>query len=1371
MSAWINEFHYDNTGTDVGEFIEIAGKAGTDLTGWSLVRYNGSAPGAAVVYSSPGSITLTSVVIPNQQNGFGTVSFALPQDGLQNGANDGFALVDDNGIVVQLLSYEGVFTASNGPAAGLTSIDVGVAQTSSTLVGTSLHLVGAGDDHADFTWSISADDSPGAVNDGQTFVAAVVIPVINEFSFSTAGTDVEYVEVKGAPNTALSTLYLLQIEGDTGSPRGTVDSVLQVGTTDAAGFWLGSVAANTFENGTVTLLLVSDWTGSVGTDLDTNDDGVLDVTPWTAIVDSVAVNDGGVGDLTYGAPVLGVAYDGLSFAPGGASRIPDGTDTDSTADWVRNDFDLAGIPGFAGTPVVGEALNTPGAPNQAYAPPVGASVTINDVSIAEGDSGTTQLVFTVTRSDNTGAFTLDFVTADGGATAGSDYEAASGTLTFAAGGDLTQTISVTVNGDTVFEGDESFTVTLSNLAVTGGTATLDDASGTGTILNDDANFRKIHEVQGAGAASPLVGQTVTVEAIVVGDFQNGDADAKRNLGGFYLQEEDADADANALTSEGIFVFQGGALGDVALGDRVRITGTVSEFFGMTQITAASISVLDSGNPLPTAAEILLPAAATTLNQNGRVQPDLESYEGMRVVFTQTLTVTEQFQLDRFNEIKLVAGDRPMQFTQENLPDAPGYQASLVEVGARTITYDDGLNIQNGPIGNLDGFGPTYGTANAPRMGDTVTNLSGVLDYQFAGNATSGATWRVRATQDGANSFVDAAPRPAAAPDVGGTLQVASFNVLNFFTTLSAGGALTAIGLDPRGANSAAEFDRQAEKLLTTLHLLGADVIGLIELENDFAVGASGNAIEFIVEGLNALEGGDVWSWVNPDTRFVGTDAIAVGLIYRNDAVQLAGGTTVSILDSGLIAQDGRAPIAASFEDITSGEVFTVTVNHFKSKGSAAGLPGDADAGDGQGLSNATRVQQAQELLDWLGTDPTGANDDDVLIIGDLNAYAMEDPIRLLENAGYVNLEQPGSYSYVFDGLTGSLDHALASASLAAKVSGAAAWHINADEADALDYNLDFGRDPAIFDGTVPFRTSDHDPLLVGLNFVNENELIVRGDGDDTVDGGAGDDTILGGGGDDSLIGGEGDDELDGEAGNDTMEGGAGNDLYHLDSRFDRVVEQAGEGADTIMGEVELRLGANIEAAQLTGEANVAIRANGLDNRLVGNLGNNKIEGFDGADAILGGEGRDTLIGGNGDDLLLGGEGRDVLFGGEGADTLDGGADGDWLRGDAGADTYLFSVGPGGLTDAKLIHGFASGEDMIAILAAAFDPSLAAGALDPSRFEANARGQATTAGQGVFVFETDKAWLWWDTDGAEAGRELVARFGSSSPLDASDFIVI
>lgn len=197
--------------------------------------------------------------------------------------------------------------------------------------------------------------------------SAQAVPLINEFSASIVGTDsVEYVEILGLPNTDYSGYSILEIEGD-GTGAGVIDEVITVGTTNASGLWLVSLAPSSLENGTITLLLVLNLNsgGTLGVDLDTNNDGTLDSTLWSLIADGIAVNDGGTDDLTY-ATTLGVGFDGLPFAPGGASRIPDGVDTDTTSDWLRNDFDLAGILGFAGTIVAGEAYNTPGAPNAAF---------------------------------------------------------------------------------------------------------------------------------------------------------------------------------------------------------------------------------------------------------------------------------------------------------------------------------------------------------------------------------------------------------------------------------------------------------------------------------------------------------------------------------------------------------------------------------------------------------------------------------------------------------------------------------------------------------------------------------------------------------------------------------------------------------------------------------------------------------------------------------------------------------------------------------------------------------------------------------------------------------------------------------------------
>jgi len=744
----------------------------------------------------------------------------------------------------------------------------------------------------------------------------------------------------------------------------------------------------------------------------------------------------------------------------------------------------------------------------ASAPLEGAptTVSISDASIVEGDSGTQVLTFTVTRSDNEGAFTIDYATANGAAESGSDYVTASGTLTFTAGGDLQQQISITINGDTDVEPDETFTVNLSNLVNGTGTAEIGDGTATGTIETDDVAITKISAIQGAGAESPLVGQTVTVEAIVVGDFQNGDADDKRNLNGFYLQEEIADFDANPLTSEGIFIFQGAT--DVNVGDRVRVTGTISEFNGSTQITATNVTVVEAGavediNTL--AVEVDLSAAeavqrpGTVANSSTSFYPDLEAYEGMLVKFPETLTVTEQFNLDRFVEVRLTAGDRPMTFTHENEPDVAGNAAHLADVASRSIVYDDGLNTENTPIGNLDGFGPVYGTANAPRMGDTIEGLTGVLDFAF--NA-----FRLRSVEDGANVFENMNPRPTAPEDVGGTLKVGSFNVLNYFVTLNDGG-MTEAGFEPRGANSQAEFERQTQKLVASIGTLDADILGLIEIENDFVAGSSGNAIEYLVEQLNLEYGPDSYAWIDPGTQFVGGDAIAVGFIYKPDVVRVSFDSTIEILDDSdlsdldldhLISQStvrgifngvntSRAALAVTFEEIATGGEFTAVVNHLKSK-SGTGTGADADQLDGQGAWQQQRELAAEALTAWIASDPTGSNDDDFLILGDLNAYFQEDTIDIFKDAGFVNLQETllsDAYSYVFDGQAGSLDYILANEDLSGQVTGITHWHINADEADALDYNLDFGRDPSIFDETTPLRVSDHDPLLIGLDLTEE----------------------------------------------------------------------------------------------------------------------------------------------------------------------------------------------------------------------------------------------------------------------------------------------
>lgn len=182
---------------------------------------------------------------------------------------------------------------------------------------------------------------------------------------------------------------------------------------------------------------------------------------------------------------------------------------------------------------------------------------------------------------------------------------------------------------------------------------------------------------------------------------------------------------------------------------------------------------------------------------------------------------------------------------------------------------------------------------------------------------------------------------------------------------------------------------------------------------------------------------------------------------------------------------GETQIAATSESLATGGRFTVAVNHLKSKGSPCDDIGDPDLGDGQGNCNITRRDAVLAMIDWLATDPTASMDADLLIIGDMNAYLAEDPVIAFENAGFTNLLASAigstAYSFVFAGQAGTLDHAFASPSLAGQVSGVAIWHINADESRALDYNLEFDRDPGLFDASSPIRASDHDPVIIGLD--------------------------------------------------------------------------------------------------------------------------------------------------------------------------------------------------------------------------------------------------------------------------------------------------
>lgn len=601
-------------------------------------------------------------------------------------------------------------------------------------------------------------------------------------------------------------------------------------------------------------------------------------------------------------------------------------------------------------------------------------------------------------------------------------------------------------------------------------------------------YTPIYAIQGSGPTAAITG-AVTTQGVVVGDYE-GPSPALR---GFYIQ--DASGDGDPTTSDGIFVFEGNA-NAVSLGQVVRVSGTAAEFQGQTQITSNSVVSCGTGSVDPVDVTLPFPSADYA-----------ERYEGMLVRLPQTLYVSEHFQLGRFDEVILSSDGRLRQPTNVTTPGAAA-QALQAQNLLNQIVIDDSTNDQNpDPILFGDGGNP-LSAANTLRGGDTATGIVGIMTYTWAGNSASPNAYRVRPTNalgGGIPNFVSANPRPTGTASVGGTLKVGAMNLLNFFNDFGAGACFNGVGgtaTDCRGADTAAEFDRQWPKTVAAITLLNPDVLGIMEMEND-GYGPD-SAIRFLVDRLNAATAPGTYAFIDVDAQTgqlnaLGTDAIKVGLIYQPARVTPIGIT--GALNTGAFGQyqtgsgvigRSRPALAQAFEQNSDGARFTIVVNHFKSKGSACNdnispVGPDPDTGDGQGNCNLTRVAAANDLLTWLAGDPTGIGDPDVLIVGDLNSYAMEDPVTTLENGGFTNLINQfigaEAYSYAFDGQWGYLDHALGSASLVPQVAGVVEWHINADEPSVLDYNTNFktANLQASLYSPDQYRISDHDPVVVGLD--------------------------------------------------------------------------------------------------------------------------------------------------------------------------------------------------------------------------------------------------------------------------------------------------
>ncbi|GAB3223805.1 hypothetical protein GCM10027423_59200 [Spirosoma arcticum] len=767
--------------------------------------------------------------------------------------------------------------------------------------------------------------------------------------------------------------------------------------------------------------------------------------------------------------------------------IPNGATSGSVSFTVTNDTDVEGSETATLTisnPSAGIALGGTTTQNVTIAdddaPPVPTvSIAATDATGAEAGAGSDPITFTVSRTGAaTDPLTVTY-TVGGTATNGTDYTPAlTGTLTLTAN-QASADITLAPTDDLIFDPGETIILSLTD----GPAYDLGTASATVTITdNDVAPATRISAIQGSGTTAALTG-TQTIEGIVTRNFSGTAA-----LNGFFVQEEDADSDNNPATSEGISVLDPTGVFTGSIGDKVRVTGAVGEFtssFGgvnssLTQLTLTTGANLTNlgASTLPTVTTVTFPVANRS---------ELERYEGMLVTVqaaTGNLTVTDNFTLGRFGQVTLAATDpatnqpgtdpRIEQYTQFNLPSVAGNAAYLAAVARRLIILDDAGSVQNPPVIIHARGGSPLSAANTLRAGDDVASISGILDERFEG-------YRVQTSTP--VNFNATNARTASPPAVGGTLKVAGFNVLNYFTDLDNNQQVTipdGVSFEPRGAETAEEFTRQRDKIIAAIASINADVVGLIEIENNGSV-----AIGNLVDGLNAVSGAGSYTFVNdaaliddpnPQANAVGTDAIKVAFIYKPGFV-----TPVGLPRSSNNTVFSRPPVAQTFQQNSNGAKFTAIVNHFKSKG-GSGSGADNDLGDGQGEFNNTRLQQANALISFIPSVTAAAGDPDVLLLGDYNAYALEDPIRTLTDAGFASLRPNSDYSYAFNGQFGFLDYALANASLTAQVSGSADWHINSDEPIILDYNTNFKQNqPANLYAPDPFKASDHDPVVVGLS--------------------------------------------------------------------------------------------------------------------------------------------------------------------------------------------------------------------------------------------------------------------------------------------------
>lgn len=1029
-TVFINEIHYDNAGTDAGEFIEIAGPAGTVLSGYSIVLYNGA---NGLSYDTDA----LSGTIPNQNNGFGTVSLAYPSNGIQNGAPDGVALVQ-GATVIQFLSYEGVFTATNGPAVGMGSSGIGVTQSGSDAIGLSLQLVGTGTTYSDFIWSTPAAQSPGAVNAGQTFsgVAGATVS-INDVTVveGNSGTVAAMMTVTATGSHSGITFDIATADDTATAADGDyiaqsqTSVFLPAGTTTYT-FTVAVLGDSTFEATEQFRVVLSNVAGAgladaTGVGTITNDDDPPPVS--SEVVISQVYGGGG----NSGAPL---SHDFIELFNRGSVPV-------NLTGWSVQYTSAGGTGAWSVTPLSGSI-----APGGYYLIRQAAGTTASTPLPAPDASGSS------TMATGTGKVALRTTTT-----------AITGQCPSSSTADL-----IGYGGAaTCFEGSASTAApsnTLAALRKRGGcfdsnNNSVDFAIGAPTPRNSASPTRSctftpaaIHQIQGTGAITPYVGLDVTTTGIVTASKSNG----------FFLQTADA-GDGDSSTSQGVFVFTG-STPTVTAGDAVVAQGTAGEFFNFTQLESSlpgDVVVQSSGNVLPAAVTL----TTAMLNSAGPID-QLERFEGMRL---EAATLVSVAPTDDFGEIATVLPGvvRPMR--------EPGIPLS------DPVPADPITGIVDCCIPRFDGnpervFIDTDGLLGAARRfvtsNVTLSDVVGPLDFSFGAYKVLPET--------GYTVSANMAGQPVPAPDAG-EFTVAAFNIENF------------VGDEARRKKAALAIRRlmQSPDVIGHIEILDQPTLqALADQVNSDAVAAGEASPGYEARLVRAF----LADGVTPSTQNVGF--LVKTSRVRIDSVAAEPAGTFTPPGGGSSLLHDRPPLVLHATVDPAGinpRPVIVVVNHLRSfiDIELVGPEGDR--------VRAKRVAQAESVAQLLqhlqNTNPGTA----VISVGDYNAYQFNDgytdPLSVITGEptpgdqivvsaspdyvtpNYLNLTGilPAAerYSFIFEGTPQALDHVLVNTVAARYLQ----WYAVARG------NSDFPAGPEFAgDATRPEGSSDHDMPVAYFRF-------------------------------------------------------------------------------------------------------------------------------------------------------------------------------------------------------------------------------------------------------------------------------------------------